>query len=652
MPPTTRCVAAALAALLLSASGAASADAPAWFTDAAARAATAWPQAAAVVLVDDIDLVVGSDGRVTTTRRYAVRIQSADGEPAAAVREVVTADSGRVRTMRGWTLSGGRVTELGRGNIATLSLTENDVYNEARLHVLRAPAGIAPGTVFGAETVLSERSIFTQFEWVLQQAWPAMAVRRALTVPEGVGVTSTTFNHAPIAAVREGGAYRWTLQDVPAMADEPWSPPVDSLAPRLAVTYEAAGGALGPSFAAWDGVASWLASLGDPAASAAPPVTDRARALVAAASSEHDRLAALGAYVQRVQYISIQTGVGRGGGYRPHAASDVLARNYGDCKDKVALMRALLAGLGVRSRLVAVYAGDPDRVRVEWPSPQQFNHAIVAIAVSPAVEAPAIGTDADLGRVLYFDPTDEFTPLGELPLTLQGSWGLPAGARTALVRLPASGPDRHRSERRIAATIASNGALRATVTETSVGAAAAAARAMRQMLTRDEYARAIGAPLTRGIAGARVTPGDATDDPRTNTFTHTLTLETDRAVQPAGGHLLLVRVPAALDDATTPLGTNRRNPVRLEAMDRRDRLTLALPAGLAVDTLPSAAADEQPFGAWSVRWRQEGATAIRDVTMTVSRTTVPPAEASRVERFFVGLRRALEPPVVLRTTTP
>ncbi len=48
--------------------------------------------------------------------------------------------------------------------------------------------------------------------------------------------------------------------------------------------------------------------------------------------------------MQNIQYISIQTGLGRGGGYRPHASNEVFAKSYGDCKDKANLMRAMLKG--------------------------------------------------------------------------------------------------------------------------------------------------------------------------------------------------------------------------------------------------------------------------------------------------------------------
>jgi hypothetical protein len=59
-------------------------------------------------------------------------------------------------------------------------------------------------------------------------------------------------------------------------------------------------------------------------------------------------------------------------------------RDYGDCKDKANLMRALLKAAGVRAFLLTVYATDADDVQAEWPSPQQFNPCILAIQLADA----------------------------------------------------------------------------------------------------------------------------------------------------------------------------------------------------------------------------------------------------------------------------
>ena len=48
----------------------------------------------------------------------------------------------------------------------------------------------------------------------------------------------------------------------------------------------------------------------------------------------------------KFRYISISFGAGR---YRPHSAEEVLANQYGDCKDKHTLFAALLKAAGIQA---------------------------------------------------------------------------------------------------------------------------------------------------------------------------------------------------------------------------------------------------------------------------------------------------------------
>jgi len=62
-------------------------DAPVWLVQAARLPSTAIESGAdAVVLVDEVNVTVSDDGRVTTRRNYAVRIRTRAGTSAAAVR--------------------------------------------------------------------------------------------------------------------------------------------------------------------------------------------------------------------------------------------------------------------------------------------------------------------------------------------------------------------------------------------------------------------------------------------------------------------------------------------------------------------------------------------------------------------------------------
>ena len=120
-----------------------------------------------------------------------------------------------------------------------------------------------------------------------------------------------------------------------------------------------------------------------------------------------EKIQSIARYVQGIQYISIQTGIGRGGGYRPHTAGDIFAKSYGDCKDKVTVMRAMLKAVGISSYPIGIYSGDASYVNEMWPSPQQFNPAIIAIKISDSTASPISIQHPSIGRLMIFDPGPE-----------------------------------------------------------------------------------------------------------------------------------------------------------------------------------------------------------------------------------------------------
>jgi hypothetical protein len=164
--------------------------------------------------------------------------------------------------------------------------------------------------------------------------------------------------------------------------------------------------------------------------------------------------------VQNIRYIAIEVNLARGGGYQPHPATEVFANQYGDCKDKANLMRAMLKIAGIRSYLVGVYSGDRYHVNPQWPSPGQFNHMIIAIQVDDSITSPVAFVHPVLGRLLLFDPTDTGTPLGDLPEDEQGSYALViAGKQGDLVQLPSAPAESNRSDITIAGTLSDRGTL-------------------------------------------------------------------------------------------------------------------------------------------------------------------------------------------------
>jgi hypothetical protein len=638
-----------MAVTLLSASHRAfAADAPRWLVEAAKQPPAAIDRDAdAVIIHDEEHVTVQRDGRTTKRRLYAVRVQTRGGARAATMREVYRTGSGEVRSLKSWVISDGRVLELGRSDTVDGALVDNDVYNEVRVRVMSAVDRASPGAVFGGESETVESTVFAQIEWWLRSRWPAHEMRRKLTLPPGWNVRAVALNRPPLEPVVEGNTRTWTTREIAAVLEEPAGPPDSSLIPRLAVTYygsprsEAA-------FDTWDSVGRWLAALQDPKSRPTPALAAKAKELTATAATDLDRIRAIGAYTQKVQYISIQTGLGRGGGYTPHAAEDVLQKNYGDCKDKANLMRALLATLNIPSYLVGIYAGDPAYVREEWPSPQQFNHAIIAIPVARGSGLPAVSEDGS-GGMLFFDPTDRYTPVGELPLTLQDSLGLvvsPAGSR--LRRMPSTAADAHARDRRVTGTITPDGVFSASIQTVSTGQLASRERSRYASAPGDGYVRRLEADVRSRVSGAALTLGQVADAPERNRFEIAARLQA--RVFGAAPQSALIFVPAVvpLGDALPALRPGaRQTPVVLDPHNEQDRLEITLPAGLVVDELPPPREMEAPFGRFEMRWTVEGSRLVRVLSLRVTRSVIPPAEYAQVRAFVDGFRDAERQPVVL-----
>ena len=182
---------------------------------------------------------------------------------------------------------------------------------------------------------------------------------------------AVVFNHDPFEPQVSGNTYSWEMRNLPWIEGEEYSPGLEAIVPRLAISYfpPADNHAGLQGLKDWAAVSTWLSQLVDPAADVTDTIRAKAQQLTAGLTSELDRIRAIAALVQQTNYVEVALNITRGGGYTPRDAADTLARNYGDCKDKATLMRALLKAAGIESYLITITANDRTYVRPEWASP-------------------------------------------------------------------------------------------------------------------------------------------------------------------------------------------------------------------------------------------------------------------------------------------
>ncbi len=644
----------ALLTLAAPASAAPGDEIPQWVKQAAELKIPSYEKdVPAVVLVDESSTTIAPDGRLNEVYNYAVRILRREGRGFAVGQVGYIPEIGKVKEFRAWLIRpGAEPRRYGKDDSLDIAGDLNDVYNEYRLRKISAVTEADAGCVFAYSYTLEDRSVFSQADWAFQVSLPVISSRYTLTLPEGWRAEAVTFNHPKVEAKVNGTSYSWELTNLPPIADEPLSPSLSHLVPRLAVSYfpPANGQSVSiKTFSSWGEVATWLTELSDPQVGVNDALARKAYELTALAKTEYDKIRAIAQYVQNIQYISIQTGLGRGGGYRPHAATEVFAKSYGDCKDKANLMRAMLKVVGIEAVPVSIYSGDPYYVRAAWPSPQQFNHCIIAVRVSDATQASTIIKHPTLGRLLIFDPTDEQTPIGDLPFYLQGSLALiNSKTETELAKMPVTPPEMNQLERTATLELLSDGGIAGKILEQANGQTAVTFRSEFRRLSKPEYTGMIERWLTNGVTSARLNKMEPADNSTDGRFTLNVEFSAAQYGQLMQGRLLVFKpAVASRREGLSLTATNRKHPVVLRANSYSETVRVQLPAGFAVDEVPDEVKLDTPFGSYVTSYEVINNELVFKRRLSQQATTIAPADYESVRKFFESIRAAENAPVVL-----
>lgn len=627
---------------------------PTWLQQAAKASVPAYEKdLPAVVLQREQHVTVSIDGRITTVTQFAIRILIREGRDYAEAIEYYESDAGKVREMHAWLIRpSGQVKKYGKDDIIDAIEDPNDVYNESRFKMIDASKDADAGAIFGYQATTEERSIFSQDVWMFQNRLPAISSRYVLTLPAAWTAKTVTFNHAKIEPTISGSTYTWELQNLPPIVLEPSSPRVSSLAPRIAISYFPPGdtqSANFKTFSNWAEVSYWLSQLHDPQSAPNDALAEKARQLTANAKTELDKIRAIGSFVQGIRYISIDIGVSRGGGMRPHAATEVFAKSYGDCKDKANLMRAMLKVLGITAYPVVIYSGDADYVREEWASPGQFNHCIIAIRVSDETQAATILAHPKLGRLLIFDATDDDTPVGDLPEQEQGSLALiVAGDAGSLMRMPVTPAETNLLDRRVEAKLDADGLLTATIQEKATGRWAVGYRSEFRHLSRPEYQKVVEGWITAGAAAAKISRLEPRDDSSAGRFDLDIDFTAPAYAQLMQDRLLVFK-PAIVSrrESLSLTAAKRKHPVVLRATAYTETVRIKLPAGFVVDEMPDAVKLDTSFGSYATSYEVKDGQLIFTRKLVQNAATIPVEQYNTVRNFFERIRAAEQAPVVL-----
>src|SRR6185369_13929491 len=223
-----------------------------------------------------------------------------------------------------------------------------------------------------------------------------------------------------------------------------------------------------------------------------------------------------------------------------------------------------------------------------------------------------------LGRLLIFDPTDDNTPVGDLPSHEQGSFALiVAGDAGALMRMPTTPPEANLLERRADVVLSPDGSITASVHEQAAGQSAVAQRGELRSRSRADYVKLIERWVTRGAEGARVSKVEPQDNSADGGFGLDVNFTSMSYGQVMQGRLLVFK-PAIVSrrESLFLTGATRKYPIVLGSSAYAETVSVKLPSGFEVDELPDAIKLDTPFGTYATSY------AVKDGQLQFTRSLI------------------------------
>ena len=621
----------------------ASGDAPQWMHTLVGATLPAYDEKTdAVLLYSETSVTVLSADKIRTRVREAYKILRPRGRNRGTV-VVYLNPQRKLKSLRAWCIPAqGKDFEVkDKDSIEESAGTEGgELITDVKFRIIRIPAP-DPGNIVGYEYEVEEQPFFLQHVWHFQQYDPAREAHYSLELPSGWEYRASWLNHAEIKPAETGGnEMHWTVSDVIGIREEPEMPPSSGVAGQMVVSFFPPGGTSRKNeLASWKDMGLWYGNLVEGRLDASVPIKQEVAALTASRSGTLGKMQVIAEFVQHnIRYVAIELGIG---GLQPHASPDVFSNRYGDCKDKATLTRTMLHEIGVESFYVIINH-ERGAVTRDSPAHNGFDHAITAIQLPAGLADPSLIATVQhpkLGKLLFFDPTDEMTPFGQIRGALQANYGLlvtPEGGE--LIQLPQQPSHMNSIQRTAKLTLDPTGTLKGDVKEVRLGDRASSERWRLRTVTKDtdrvkSIENLLGSSLTSfRITHATVINLQQTDQP----FGFNYSFESENYAKNAGDLILLrPRVVGSKSSGILETKEPRKFAIEFDGpLQDTDNFEITIPAGYVVDDLPPAVDTDYSFASYHSRTDAKGSVIHYTRTFEVKELSVPVERAEELKKFY------------------
>ncbi|MBI5544987.1 MAG: DUF3857 domain-containing protein [Deltaproteobacteria bacterium] len=549
----------------------------------------------AVALAELTAVKVHPSGLSSRFEQLVIRVQTARGVEAERSQWItVSPDRQDLKILRARVLKpDGSVLDSYQESERSLSDGASRLYYDARGHIISFP-NLEPGDVlelaYRLDDTANDNLLSDYFGDVssIQAEIPKARFDYVLSAPKGRTIYSNTPD-LPLdkrdQTLPDGSRlYRWSAKGVAKIVSEPGMPGRSETAAQLHVS----------TYSDWDAVGRYYWGLVRDELTPTAEIRAALKEIVAGLPKGSDELAIIravyGFVVSKTRYVGLEFGIH---GFKPYKVDKVLARRFGDCKDKASLMHALLEAAGIDSRLVLLRMKRLGAIDPVPASLAIFDHAILYVPKHD----------------LWLDGTAELYGSRELPVEDRGAVVLviepQGGSKLSQIPQGRAADNVTRADYEIALAASGQAVLRGKATVAGL-AAPEYRRSFQQADARKQryeqgWARTFPGTKVRELAFSDLSAIEKDVE---------MSFEMDAPAWAAREGETLAFTPfgqgASYVESYAPLSTRSWDLLLPYPWANRFRYRIALPEGTAPTDLPKEVDIQSPFGGVKLAYRLEG----------------------------------------------
>ena len=428
------------------------------------------------------------------------------------------------------------------------------------------------------------------------------------------------FAPKPVESTLKGNlVYEWTSENVAAITSEPFGPSYADLTPLVYIAPNSFSfDGIRGNMDTWQTCGMFLTKLIENRNILPQTTIDKVKEM--ATDDKIETVKRIYSYLQSsVRYVSIQLGIG---GYQPIPAMEVAKTGFGDCKALTNYMKAMLDVVGIKSEYTVIRSGGKKDMFPDFSSLTQANHVILCVPME--------------NDTIWLECTTRDYPFNYVHSGISGHDALlVSGENSRLCRLRNTVQDALNTESHaVKMKIQKDGTAIFSVNSKYINQEVEGK--LNFVLYMKEKDRINS--LTQGLSASKSQIRDInsnyikSENPEVDI---NYTVEASMYANKTGSRLFVPTNPFKSNYGRIFYSTSRKNDIVFNyPICETDTITIEIPEGMQIETMPNPVNIETAFGTFSSKLIPDGQNITFIYQVTIPTGKYPAASYAEIKDFF------------------